>query len=71
MSVILAKVTSLEEQLGESREQLEALHGNLNQELSQVQRRNKSQAVEERDQIQAQIVSLTKENQSLKDEVIV
>ncbi|XP_021365614.1 uncharacterized protein LOC110458296 isoform X2 [Mizuhopecten yessoensis] len=64
-----AKINHLEEQLAESREQLESLHGNLNQELSEVQRRNKSQAMEEIDLYQTKVSTLTKENQSLKTEV--
>lgn len=65
-----AKINHLEEQLTESRDQLESLHGNLNQELSQVERRNKSQAIEEMDIFQTKIMTLTKENQSLKNEVL-
>ncbi|XP_060068829.1 myosin-7-like [Ylistrum balloti] len=64
------KISHLEEQLSESKEQIEILHGSLNQELSEVERRNKSQASQEVDLLQTKILTLTKENQTMKNEVL-
>ncbi|KAK3098699.1 hypothetical protein FSP39_022200 [Pinctada imbricata] len=65
-----AKISSLEEQLCQVQEELEAVNNNMAKELSEAQRRHQTEFTSDLEQFQNKILSLSHQNETLKAEVL-
>ena len=69
MILLTGKIDELEDELRETKSELESSQLSLNQEVSSVQRKSKSDAAQDMEQLQSKVINLVQENENLKAEV--